>query len=144
VSKARIAKHATEPILAKRPKYKDPEIDGKPLAWRFSSCDKEGDFAWTNLMHGSQYKNVIERLHEFEKMKWDQIIFTRSHPIALNKCIKEARKRLSDIEQDDIDELMSFRITGKERVWCIRDMNIMRVLWWDPKHAICPSEKKHT
>ena len=103
-----------------------------------------GTFLWTGLVHGDPFKEVIERLHEFEKMSWDEIIKTGSHPIEVWKCEKLARNRLAAIQQDDIDQLMSFRIAGQKRVWCIRDQNIMRVLWWDPEHAVCPSPKKHT
>ena len=52
-----------------------------------------------------------------------------------------ARDRLAEIGQDDLDELMSFRITGESRVWCIQDSAIMRVLWWDPHHGVYPIEK---
>jgi hypothetical protein len=87
---------------------------------------------------------VIAKLHSFEKMNWEDIIRSGSHPIEVQKCDRTARERLLKIQQDDIDELMSFRISGKKRVWCIRDNNIMRVLWWDPNHEICPSLKAHT
>jgi uncharacterized phage-associated protein len=29
-------------------------------------------------------------------------------------------------------------------VWCIRHLNVMRILWWDPDHLVCPSVMKHT
>jgi hypothetical protein len=110
----------------------------------FSGCDRTGPFSWAALEHGAPFKEVIERLHEFEKMKWDDIMKTGSHPIGVSDCEKPAKDRLAAIQQDDIDALMSFRISGKKRVWCIQDRNIMRILWWDPEHAICPSEKKYT
>ena len=77
-------------------------------------------------------------------MNWDKIMKQGSHPIESRDLIKQARERLEDIKQDDADYLMSFRITGKSRVWCIPDRNIMRVLWWDPNHSVCPAPKKHT
>ena len=142
--KPKIAKHLQNLVPQKIPKTKDPEIGGSPLAWRFSACDKGGPFAWTSLEHGNPYKEVIERLHEFETKEWDEIVRGGSHPIQVYKCEKPARDRLVEIQQDDVDELMSFRISGKKRVWCIQDRNIMRVLWWDPDHAICPSHLKNT
>ena len=87
---------------------------------------------------------MIERLHEFETKNWDEILQTGSHPIEVYKCEKGARDRLAEIKQDDTDELMSFRIAAKKRVWCIKDRNIMRILWWDPEHLVYPVEKKHT
>ena len=53
------------------------------------------------------------------------------------------RRADCEIQQDDIDKLMSFRIAGKKRVWCIQDRNIMRVLWWDPQHEICRVPKAY-
>jgi hypothetical protein len=140
----KIAKHRQNPEPAKVPKSKEPEIDGSPLAWRFSACDKGGPFAWTGLEHGQPFKEVMERLHEFETKSWEEIIRTGSHPIEVYKCEKVAKDRLGEIQQDDVDELMSFRISRKKRVWCIKDRNIMRVLWWDPDHAICPAHLKNT
>ena len=59
--------------------------------------------------------------------------------------MKSARDRLQKLKLDDIDELMSFRISGKERVWSIRQLNnVMKVLWWDPNHEIYPIRKRHT
>jgi hypothetical protein len=144
VPKQKIPKHSPNPQPQKRPKAKDPEIDGFPLAWRFSGCDKSGPFSWAALVHGAPFKEVMDRLHEFETKQWPEIIKTGSHPIEVYKCEKSARDRLADIQQDDLDELMSFRISGTKRVWCIKDRNIMRVLWWDPDHKVCPAHLKHT
>jgi hypothetical protein len=140
----KIAKHAVEPTLLKQPKSTEPEISGQPLAWRFSGCDSGGPFSWAGLAHGEPFREVIDRLHEFERMNWEEIKRTGSHPIEIWKCEKLARDRLAEIQQDDIDQLMSFRIGAKKRVWCIQDLNIMRVLWWDPEHEVCLSLKKHT
>jgi hypothetical protein len=142
--KGKVPKHSVEPTLQKRAKFNDPAISGLPLAWRFSSCDRGGPFAWTNLFHGAPFQEVVERLHEFERMSWEQIIDTGSHPIEPERFEKLARDRLAEIQQDDVDELMSFRISGIRRIWCIQDRNIMRVLWWDPDHRVCPSHKRHT
>lgn len=144
MARPKVAKHLANPNPVKKPKFNDPEISGQPLAWRFSGCDRDGPFSWVALEHGAPFREVIERMHEFEKMSWDDIIRTGSHPVQVYKCEKVAKDRLADIKQDDTDELMSFRVSGKKRVWCIQDRNIMRVLWWDPEHAVCPSEKKNT
>jgi hypothetical protein len=143
-NRQKIAKHLQNPQPIKRPKSKDPEIDGSPLAWRFSGSDNAGPYSWAALEHGAPFKEVMDRLHEFETKTWEEIIRTGSHPIEVYKCEKPAKNRLEEIKQDDIDELMSFRVSGKKRVWCIKDRNIMRVLWWDPEHEVCPAPLKHT
>jgi hypothetical protein len=126
----KIAKHSADPIPSKLPKSNDPLISGGHLSWRFSACDKGGNYCW-NIQPHDKFREIIERLHEFETKTWDQIIATGSHPIQKTKIIKDARDRLSDIQMDDIDELMSFRMTGPNRVWCIQAGNL-----------ICPSPKK--
>lgn len=135
---------AVEPAPEKFPKAAEPHVDGLPLAWRFSACDKGGSWAWTGLDAAGEYKRVMEKLHQFETMNWSEIGRDGSHPIEVSKLAKGARDRLTRIKQNDLDDLMSFRLTGKNRVWCVRDRNIMRVLWWDPDHTVCPSIKKHT
>ena len=40
--------------------------------------------------------------------------------------------------------IVSFHITGKERIWAIRSGERVFLLWWDPNHEIYPSPKKHT
>ncbi len=86
----------------------------------------------------------MEHLHNFETMDETAIRNTGSHQIDIANLCKEARDRLVQIEQDDIDYLMSFRVTGRRRVWCRVIENIMLVLWWDPDHKVCPSILKHT
>ena len=121
-----------------------PHLRGGPLVWRFSSADQGGPFSWSALADPAAYKEVMEKLHQFETMEETVIRATGSHPIEIQQLSREARNRLAAIQQDDIDSLMSFRLTGPERVWCRMDRNTMLVLWWDPGHEVCPSQKKHT
>lgn len=86
----------------------------------------------------------MEKLQEFERRNWDEITKSGSHPIAVSRIEKLAQDRLREIRKDDVDELMSFRLTGRERVWCVKQLSIMKVLWWDPNHEICPAPRKHT
>ena len=79
-----------------------------------------------------------------ESIAWDKLHETGSHPIAVGKLSSDARRRLTDLGQDDLDELYSLRMQGQERIFGIRDRWILRILWWDPGHLVCPSVKKHT
>lgn len=126
---------------AKTTRVSDPEIEGRPLAWRFSSADGDGPFTWRALSCPSKYRSVVERLHEFETKRWEEIVGAGCHTIERQQLCKEAQDRLKAIERDDIDDLMSFRIAGAERVWAIRRQNIMHILWWDPTHKVYPTEK---
>ena len=124
------AKVAGNPVEQKRARYQDPCIEGHPLAWRFSGCDKGGPFGWV-IPADAKFREVIEKLHEFEGKTWPEIMATGSHAIEVHQICKAARDRLVDIQRDDLDQLMSFRLTGPNRVWCDKNGHIMRVLWWD-------------
>ncbi|CCG41826.1 hypothetical protein [Magnetospirillum molischianum] len=133
---------ASLPKTEKRPRM--PQVRGGPLVWRFSSIDRDGPFAWSALDDPAAYKEAMEKLHQFETMEETAIRAQGSHPVEVWQLCKEAQNRLAEIELDDLDALMSFRLTGARRVWCRMDNNMMLVLWWDPGHAVCPSPKKHT
>lgn len=119
---------------------KEPSLDGGgPLAWRIGIMDHDGPFGWSQLTDAAKLREVISKLHEFEHKPWAEITKGGSHPIECSRLCKEAKDRLKKISQDDVEELMSFRLTGKNRVWCIRHLNVMRILWWDPDHKVYPT-----
>lgn len=133
-----------EPQPAKRPKFNDPSIHHDlPVGWRFGRADKHGPWAWSN--HSCEtLLETIAKLADLESMREDEWRQRGCHPVPLEQLCKDAHNRLRELDQDDLDELMSFRLSGAERVWCIRDRNVMRVLWWDPQHEVCPSLLKNT
>ncbi|MCG6575067.1 hypothetical protein EGM97_10160 [Pseudomonas sp. AF32] len=142
----KIAKHKASQTPDEKP-AKQPhsrQIPAGGISWRFSRADKGGPFAWSSLTDASDYKAVMERLHCFETMSLEEIAKSGSHDIELGRLSKDAQQRLQEIQQDDIDSLMSFRVTGPKRVFCIREREVMRVLWFDPDHQVCPAPKKHT
>ena len=130
------------PTREKRPKA--PHVRGGPLVWWFSTVDRSGPFAWSALDDPAVYKAAMEKLHHFEMMEETDMRRGSSHPIQKDQLCKDARDRLVEIDLDDLDELMSFRLTGTGRVWCRMINSTMLVLWWDPEHRVCPSLKKHT
>jgi hypothetical protein len=117
---------------------------GGSLAWRFSSADRGGPFAWSEIEGRAEIAEVIKKLSFFETMTESEIRDQGSHTIEIDRLSKPARHRLEQIKLDDLDEVMSFRLMGTQRVFCRIDANIMHVLWWDPNHLVCPSIKKHT
>ena len=117
------------------------QIDSKP-SWRFSTVDKSGPFAWPI---GSQEElEIVGKLHHVDSMQWSDIEGTDHHSIDVDKLSKEAKKRLQQINQDDIDEVFSFHLQGKPRIICIRDRHIAKLLWFDKDHKVCLSKKKNT
>ncbi|HEX2202016.1 MAG TPA: hypothetical protein VHG91_01905 [Longimicrobium sp.] len=112
--------------------------------WAFKITDLGGPWCWS-AMTSQEMRDVLTRLGHFESMTWREIDGPGgSHGVPFGNLVKKARDRLVEIHQDDVDEYFSLRITARGRVWGIREEHVLRVLWWDPRHEVCPSPKKHT
>jgi len=85
-------------------------------------------------------------LRDYSRRTWGEISgdTTRDHPATPDDICQAARKRLTDLDLDDVAELFRFRFTGTQRLWGFRDRKYFIVLWWDPDHQVWPSAKKHT
>lgn len=111
-------------------------------SWRFSTVDQGGPFPWPV---GTEVElDILQKLRQFDTMRWKEIEGPDHHAIERHKLSKDAKDRLTQIKQDDVDEIFSFHFSGKPRIIGIRDRNVVRLLWWDPEHGVCPSVKKHT
>lgn len=100
----------------------------------------------------------MDELHSklalFEAKTWDEIeketYGTKNGNKSKHHCIKvkdlsqDAKKRLKELQQDDIDEVFSLRLEGELRVIGIRKLNCLSILWIDREHEVCISNKKHT
>lgn len=118
--------------------------DARSIVWSFSLIDTEDRWAFHKIKETRLHTLLTKEFKNKEGLNWAQLQKNGSHNIKLEELSKGARKRLEDIKQDDLDELFSLRFSGKERLWGIRENNILKILWWDPEHEICPSPKKHT
>ena len=125
--------------------------------WAFSEADKGGPWAWMKITE-KDLKEVIKKLGDFETMRSSEL--TGSHSMGTAEfCSKEqicskAQTRLKSIKSsewlEESDGIISFRISGKKRLWCLLDtgsadnQTLYQILWWDPEHEVWPTEKKHT
>lgn len=117
-------------------------LEDKPM-WRFSGVDKDGPFKWPKGQE--EELDIVDKLHNFDSMHWAAIQGNRHHILSTSSLSKDAKKRLSEIELDDCaDSLFSFALTGEKRVIAIKTSSMARLLWYDPKHQVAPSKKKHT
>jgi hypothetical protein len=116
----------------------------KELVWRFSEADRNGPFSWLSLDAPAAFKEVMDKLTAYELVPLTAYLNSGSHEVEMHALSKEAQRRLAEIEKDDLDSLYSLRISGSVRVWCIREDNLFKVLWFDPEHQVCLSKKKHT
>jgi hypothetical protein len=114
------------------------------LIWEVSKIDDDSEWGWNQVDCPYFLKNIWKKMHHFETMTWSEILGQKHHSIAVSNIISSARRRLQELEHDDVEELVSFRLSGTQRLWAIRLEHVSFLLWWDPNHEICPSHKRHT
>jgi hypothetical protein len=98
-------------------------------------------FGW-HTVSASTIRSVREKLGHFESMTWNEILVKgkkRNHSVSTSRLCAQAQKRLRDSGQADLDELVSLRLSGPERIWGILRQGVLAVLWWDPNHKVCPT-----
>lgn len=103
-------------------------------------------FGW-HVISPETAQQVRARLASFESLTWKQILYQggyRNHFINKEQICPEAQSRLTALHQDDIDSVMSLGITQTGRVFGIMEHNVLKILWWDPDHLICPVETPNT
>lgn len=124
----------------KEPGARAGSYDSQTPIWSFAIVDQDGPWSFAGL-GGDELAALLRRM---EGSTWATHGSHKSHNVTIDQLIPEARSRLEALGFDDLDELYSLRVNGKPRIWGIRDERFLKVLWWDPDHAVCPSEKKHT
>ncbi len=100
-----------------------------------------------NIERKNFFNQIYDKVVAFEQKTWNEILTNerkKNHEVSIGSISKEAQKRLRELQFDDIENLVSLRFSGRNRIWGIRFGSIFRVLWWDPDHEVYPSEKKHT
>jgi hypothetical protein len=115
-------------------------------AWRISKLEMCDPFGWHELDRG-KLEYIRQKFADFESSTWNDILLVakkQNHSIPLNELSKKAQQRLAALSLDDADEVISLRLSGKERVFGIRHDVALTILWWDPEHEVCPSLLKHT
>lgn len=132
---------------------KDPKRTSDPTSyyninpsWRISRIELVDPYGWHTLDIVS-IASIKTKLSYFETMTWREILLDskkQNHFIDIYKLSPLAQARLKDICQDDIDELVSLRLTGTQRVWGIWETGVLNLLWWDPNHQVYPTQKKNT
>ena len=134
------------PHLTKTPRVDPsliPSIDDNPV-WQVSTLDICGPWGWQNIDKSNFFAHILPKIKNFESMKWKEIFGRENHEVDVAEISRAARKRLSKINLDDFERLVSLRFTGRERLWGIKINNILKIIWWDPNHEVYPSKLKHT
>jgi len=131
--KQKIAKIKNEPEAIKTPKKAG--FDENPLrlrpAWRIGQMEFCDPYGW-HQVDAATLLDIREKLRNFETMTLGQILGSKSHMVETSKLSKDARVRLEALNLDDIEALLSLRLTGTQRVWGLLEHNIVILLWWTP------------
>jgi hypothetical protein len=139
-----------KPSYAKKPRREDPRIKSDPESylkqtpvWRFSDFDWESPWGHECCVaHVANLRvHIEEHLASFETMTWAEILMAaggrkwgnNSHPIARDKFKKEVQRRL-DEKRIFADELFSLRLDAGTRVYGVREINCLRIVFFDPHH----------
>lgn len=111
--------------------------------FKAEQMDMEGPWGWRNF-EGLQIQEFLQRVFECQKLTWQTLRDNGAHSVDVATLVSDAQKRLKHIKKEDLEHLYSLRLSGRKRIWGIKEGNILWLLWWDPNHEVCPSHKKHT
>jgi hypothetical protein len=128
---------------------------GEKVTFIFHSFDVDGP--WGLCAFGDcDWREVSKKIESLQGMMWREVLAAdgavkngnNNHAIEVHKLSKAAQGRLNDIELSE-DSLFSFHLTGRLRIYGVRDRKVCRLLWTDPWHndpdrAVCVSQKRHT
>ena len=128
----------------------DPDDNHAKPSWRMGSIDLDCKWSFAEL-NIDRLHEIISKLRNFETMTWQEILDAsggrkrgngnNNHEVPVSDLIAAARKRLKELKLDDQTSLFSLRLKGKQRIWGILDGHVLRLLWHDDNHQICPKLK---
>jgi len=151
----------------KKPKKKIDPIEGKSvrvspqtnpenyhkkkITWGFGLLDRDGPFGWSNVAPGLLWETIWPFLKSLETMTIAEILRAsggrgagggnNSHNVPVGDLSQEANKRLGAIGMDDLEEMFSLRISGKQRILGKLEGNILKIMWFDPDHGASKTKK---
>lgn len=138
-------KHGIRVRPRKRPRTEEePTHNNEIISWHISLLEVVEPFGW-HAIERDKLQDIREKLSHFENRTWNEILIgskKQNHMVAVSKLCQAAQERLLEIKQDDIADLVSLRLSSRERIWGIRAKHVFKILWWDPNHLVCPSHKK--
>jgi hypothetical protein len=132
-----------KPSARKRPVAGSHDGDKKTVVWGLDYLDMDGRWGWGRCAQ-KHLGTILAFLRNLERLVHTEA-FGRKHKfVKIDALCPDAQKRLAEIELDDLDGLWELRVSGERRIWGHRVGHVFYPVWWDPEHAVCPSEKKHT
>jgi len=136
-------KQVFNPQIAKIPRT-DPSISTakQTVHWSFAIFD---NMLWHDDVSKEEvFVKVADHMKAYEGRTWAEIETQNAkhdHPVPVKNLTAKAQARLQALKQDDVEKLWRFRFSNLQRIWGIRDGRLFKVIWWDPEHKICPSNR---
>lgn len=129
---------ALKKVPSNAPQNNPDNVLDKSPSWKFGYLN--GNYPWNpfEIKEIDTIKDILEKLRNFETMKWKEIENSKNHRLSYDSVSKEAKKELDRIGEQ---EAFSFRLTGPNRLIGIRRNETFYIIWWDPDHKFCPSRK---
>jgi len=107
-------------------------------AWRIGLMEMVDPYGWHQI-EGDKIREIRAQLAGIEGNTWKELLVRdakHNHFVAVEKICAEAQERLRMLHLDDTDSLLVMRVGHVERIWGILELNVLKVLWWDPEHVI--------
>jgi hypothetical protein len=137
------------PYASADPAVVERHVMGLNPSWRISILETKDPYGW-HTIDMKTFEHIQERLKNFESMTWSDILLDgkkQNHSVAVDRLCKQAKDRLEELRLFPVEKLVSLRLSARGRIWGIPDPKekaVLKLLWWDPRHEICPSLKKYT
>jgi hypothetical protein len=121
------------------------------FSFRYADRGHNGAWGWPG---GDSAAEVLNFLCDMSQLTWNEIKNQRTggkdrhkkhHHQAVDAVCAEAQRRFAELRLDEVfEEFFRFRLGGQKRLWGFVVASVYYVVWWDPDHQVCPSEKRHT
>ena len=122
-------------------------LNDKNFRWSFEKCSWAHD-GWQNCKDIQFFvEHIISKLQELENVKWQEILDAsggkseghgnNNHFINGTKLpAQERREFIGRGFMRDFEKVFSLRLSGKERLIGVVDLNVFKILWFDANHKI--------
>lgn len=122
----------------KKPVASPDSVSGKHLRFRFHLVDVGSEWCLSKITPEA-HQELLTKLGQFESMTVGAVFSGspgKDYDYVTNKDANAALKA-----KFGSTEVSRLRLSGKARLYGIRQNEFFSILWWDPEHAIWPTEK---
>ena len=132
--------------LVKNPlRLQDPSVF-EDTFFRWRATDEyidydDVDWGWRQVTIDEFFQEILPRLQEYETMTWNDIFGRNScHYWDINNMPTKARNKLKS-KYPQHDTFHQIDLEQPRRLLGWRDRQILFLIWYDPKHTVCPQER---